>query len=61
MMDSERDRERLARVETELSQKANTVDIVTLESRLLRKVLVIVIPIILAFFAAAVGICLALA
>ena len=61
MMDSERGRERLARVETELSHKANTVDMATLESRLLRNLLVTVILIIFAFFAAAVGIYSALA
>ena len=51
----------MARVETELSHKANTVDMATLESRLLRNLLVTVILIIFAFFAAAVGIYSALA
>lgn len=59
-MNSDQDRERLARVETELSHKADVVDIATLESRLLRNLLAIIIPIALAFFSAAVGICLAL-
>ena len=59
-MDSEQDRERLARLETELNHKADKVDVAALEARILRNLLAIIIPIVLAFFAAAVGICLAL-
>ena len=59
-MDSEQDRERLARLETELNHKADKVDVAALEARILRNQLAIIIPIVLAFFAAAVGICLAL-
>ena len=59
-MDSEQDRERLARLETELNHKADKVDMAALETRILRNLLAIVIPIVLTLFAAAVGICLAL-
>ena len=59
-MDSEQDRERLARLEAELNHKADKVDVAGLEARILRNLLAIIIPIVLAFFAAAVGICLAL-
>lgn len=59
-MDSDQDRERLARFETELGHKANSVDIASLETRVLRNLLAIVLPITMALFGAAVGICLAL-
>ena len=59
-MNAAQDRERLVRVETELDHKADKVDIAALETRLFRNLLAVTIPIVLAFFAAAVGICLAL-
>ncbi len=59
-MDSEQDRERLARLEAELGHKADKVDIAALETRILRNLLAITIPISLALFAAAVGLCLVL-
>ena len=59
-MNADQDRERLARFESELGHKANSVDLATLETRVLRNLLAIVLPVTLALFGAAVGLCLAL-
>lgn len=59
-MNSDQDRERLSRFEAELGHKANAVDLAALETRVIKNLLAIVLPITLALFGAAVGLCLAL-